>query len=101
MNIEQEKMIVESLPSLYPLQKFEEDAIEVVLNALPKWTSCSERLPEAEGEYLVTDDSGGIKTVDKDTLLIFDDGTKGWCYSQNPVAWMELPEEWKGELHES
>ena len=35
MNIEQEKMIVESLPSLYPMQKFEEDAIEVVLDALP------------------------------------------------------------------
>lgn len=50
MNIEQEKMIVESLPSLYPLQKYEEDAIEAVLNALPKWTSCSERLPEAEGD---------------------------------------------------
>ena len=35
MSIEQEKMIVESLPSLYPMQKFEEDAIEVVLDALP------------------------------------------------------------------
>jgi hypothetical protein len=35
MNIEQEKMIVESLPSLYPLQKYEEDAIRVVLDALP------------------------------------------------------------------
>lgn len=35
MNIEQEKMIVESLSSIYPMQKFEEDAIKVVLDALP------------------------------------------------------------------
>ena len=35
MNIEQEKMIVESLPSLYPLQEFEEKAIQKVIDALP------------------------------------------------------------------
>ena len=32
MNIEQEKMIVESLPSLYPLQKFEEEAINALVS---------------------------------------------------------------------
>ena len=36
MSIEQEKMIVEALPSLYPLKDYEEDAIRVVLDALPK-----------------------------------------------------------------
>ena len=35
MNIEQEKMIVEALPSLYPLQDFEEKAIHKVIDALP------------------------------------------------------------------
>lgn len=35
MNIEQEKMIVEALPSLYPLQEFEEKAIHKVIDALP------------------------------------------------------------------
>lgn len=35
MSIEQEKMIVEALPSLYPLQEFEEKAIQTVLEALP------------------------------------------------------------------
>ena len=35
MNIEQEKMIVEALPSLYPLQEFEEKAIQTILDALP------------------------------------------------------------------
>ena len=32
MNIEQEKMIVESLPSLYPMQKFEEEAINALVS---------------------------------------------------------------------
>ena len=35
MNIEQEKMIIEALPSLYPLQDFEEKAIHKVIDALP------------------------------------------------------------------
>ena len=34
MNIEQEKMIVEALPSLYPLQEFEEKAVHKVIDAL-------------------------------------------------------------------
>ena len=32
MSFEQEKMIVESLPSLYPLQKFEEEAINTLVS---------------------------------------------------------------------
>ena len=50
MNIEQEKMIVEALPSLYPLHKHEEDAIRVVLDALPHWIPVTERYPE-ENDY--------------------------------------------------
>lgn len=34
MSIDQEKMIVEALPSLYPLKDYEEDAIDAVLNSL-------------------------------------------------------------------
>lgn len=56
------------------------------------WIPCSERLPDKEGDYLVTDDAGGVKTIDVDTLLHYDDsGEPFWCYSQNPVAWRELP----------
>ena len=32
----------------------------------PQWISCSERLPEIDELVLVTDDSGGVKTVDVD-----------------------------------
>ena len=52
--IEQEKMIVEALPSLYPLQKFEEDAVHAVIDALPHWIPVTERLPETDDEVLTT-----------------------------------------------
>ncbi len=63
----------------------------------PHWTPCSERMPSKEGNYLVTDYAGGIKTVDTDTLMHYEDsGEPFWCYSQNPIAWRELPEPFKG-----
>ena len=39
MNIDLEKDIVQSLSSLYPLQEFEEKAIDTVINAIPHWIS--------------------------------------------------------------
>jgi hypothetical protein len=65
--------------------------------AEPHWIPVTERMPETEGDYLITDDSGGVKTIEVDSFFILDDGKKMWCYSQNPVAWMELPEAYKGE----
>lgn len=60
------------------------------------WISCSERLPNKEGEYLVTDVAGGVETVEVDMLLHYeDDGKPFWCYSQNPIAWCEKPEPYK------
>lgn len=55
------------------------------------WIPCSERLPSKEGEYLITNDAGGVKNIEVDTLLHYEDGEPFWCYSQNPVAWRELP----------
>ncbi len=76
-------------------------AIDMAIEALgkpePHWIPCSERLPDKEGNYLVTDDAGGMKTIEVDTLLHYeDDGKPFWCYSQNPIAWRELPEPYKG-----
>ena len=54
MSIEQEKMIVESLPSLYPLQEFEEKAIHTVLDALPPaQQNLSEEYAKAVRNWLV------------------------------------------------
>lgn len=54
MNIEQEKMIVEALPSLYPLKDYEEDAIRVVLDAIPHWIPVEQALPELRHDVLLT-----------------------------------------------
>lgn len=44
-------MIVESLPSLYPMKEFEEEALQRVIECVKNeynngWIACSERLPE-------------------------------------------------------
>ena len=74
------------------------DALEQLPPIQPEshWIPCSERLPNKEGEYLVTDVAGGVKTVEVDMLLHYeDDGKPFWCYSQNPIAWCEKPEPYK------
>ena len=110
MSIEQEKMIVESLSSIYPMQKFEEDAIETVLDALPRWIPCSERLPEKHGAYIVcySDFRHGIYYGRVIVVAWFDLGDT-WLkyrYADNArtfppklhhvIAWMPLPEPYKG-----
>lgn len=62
-----------------------------------KWIPCSERLPKDEGSYLVTDDAGGVKTVQDDEFMHYEDGTPLWLFSQNVTAWMELPEPYLGD----
>ena len=56
--------------------------------------------PDKEGEYLVTDDAGGMATVDEDGFMFLDDGTPCWRYSQNVTAWRELPEPYKERREE-
>lgn len=59
------------------------------------WIPFSERPPEEEGRYLVTDDAGGVKTVQDDEFLYREDGTPLWLYSQNVTAWRPLPEPYR------
>ena len=96
MNIEQEKMIVESLPSLYPMmQKFEEDAIHTVLDALPHWIPVTERLPEVGKSVLICDAYGDIYLGHRANYgYYFPD----FCGDKikDVRAWAELPEPYKG-----
>ena len=57
------------------------------------WTPCSLKLPDKEGDYLVTNDAGGMKNVEIDTFAHYeDDGKPFWMTSQNPIAWMPIPD---------
>ncbi len=98
MSIEQEKMIVESLSSIYPMQKFEEDAIDTVLDALPRWIPCSKRLPEEDVDVLCKTFSEA-RLVASYGILNPWDTEKGWItaefnrFSKEMVkAWMPIPE---------
>ena len=104
MNIDQEKMIVEALSSLYPLKNFEEEAIHAVLDAIPHWIPVTEDTPDEEHECWITP-----KTTSKvyrgvftrhygechRTGFICDDG---FMWLNTALAWMycELPEPYKG-----
>lgn len=90
MSIDQEKMIVEALPSLYPLKNFEEEAIHAVLDAIPNWIPVTERLPEESGLYQVTDMQGNV------VRYVFNVSEGSEEYWRRCVkAWMPLPEPYK------
>lgn len=63
-----------------------------------KWIPVSKKAhPDKEGRYLVTDDAGGMATVDVDDFIYCDDGSGMWLYSQNVTAWMPRPEPYRKE----
>lgn len=62
----------------------------------PKWISVSDRLPEEDGYYIVTDNSGGAAWVVYSFFCRMDDGEPWWEYT-NVTAWMEKPSPYQGE----
>ena len=102
MNIEQEKMIVEALPSLYPLKDYEEDAIHAVLNAISHWIPVTEdTLPEENRVVVVCGNKG---TWDFGTYRGHGNNIHYWHWKKNTFKrvywWMykedALPEPYKG-----
>lgn len=75
------------------------DAMDTAISALEqqRWIPVTERLPDKEGSYIVTDDAGGMATVDIDDYMYMDYGGFVWIYSQNVTAWRERPEPYKGD----
>ena len=56
-----------------------------------RWIPCSERLPEENGRYLVTNSAWGAMEVDWNAWV-----NGAWLYSNTkPIAWMPLPEPYK------
>ena len=64
------------------------EEIEALPSAQPeqRWIPVSERLPEHNGRYLVTNTAWGRYTVDWNLWM---DGE--WLYPGNPIAWMPGP----------
>lgn len=71
----------------------------IVLDTVPSephWISCSEKLPEESGDYLVTvAHHNGELWVEVDQF----DNENGswWHYMDDVTAWMPLPKPYKGE----
>lgn len=61
----------------------------------PKWTPCSERLPETPSFCLVTTDGSHNDVID--IALYMSDG---WHKASKVLAWMPLPEPYKEEEDE-
>lgn len=57
------------------------------------WIPCSERMPHIYGRYLVT-----TKIFDNNVVEtnVWDDEEQRWCWVGEVIAWMPLPEPWKG-----
>ena len=103
------KSRIEALPSAQPQKvcvaeiKVEiddiKDYIDKAIDA-ERWISCSERLPEEDGLYLATCD-GEICGEDEpiSTMAEFENGK--WVDDEDDyqcvLAWMPLPEPYKGE----
>ena len=68
-------------------------AIEIGHDQLiPKWIPVSEALPQNYQQTICIDSRGKI--------MIGTYGEYGWtfpCYMTEPIAWMPLPEPWRGE----
>lgn len=67
-----------------------------------KWIPCSERLPDKDQICLVCGKKGGMCVArfwtDGKTNLWIKTGTGKFVY---PIAWMPLPEPWRGEEDET
>ena len=63
--------------------------------AKQRWIPCSERLPEKDEYYLVTNSKWGSPWREI-TLWM----TDGWQSDNQPIAWMPLPEPWGAESEE-
>lgn len=70
-----------------------ETAIAILENK-PQWIPTDERLPETVGYYIVTDDAGGMKTVE--ISFFVPECESPWDYV-NVTAWMPLPPSYQGE----
>lgn len=80
----------------HPFRNMKFSEVVNCISSLPpakQWIPCSERLPEEDGQYLVTLDFAWGKEIEMGDWFIFEDGHGEWVNpnSHVTVAWMELP----------
>jgi hypothetical protein len=59
-----------------------------------RWIPCSERLPEEDGQYLI---STCMNCIDTCFFYKDDDGYLWVDYEESVIAWMPLPSSYQGE----
>ena len=67
-------------------------ALPAVTPQEPRWIPVSEKLPEKDGCYLVTEKSGRVCTY-----VFHKEGNSEEYWTRCTTAWMPLPLPWKGE----
>ena len=83
--------------------KIAQDVVENLPSAEPerRWIPVTEALPEEKGEYLVSYHPCHWNTVSEKVLVGMDTfrGKTTWAKKkyQKVIAWMPLPEPWRGE----
>jgi hypothetical protein len=86
--------------------KIRKEWTDEIIKALPsaqperQWIPCSERLPDKTDDYLCSYNGCAVVDIceydpDRKEWGFFYDG--GWKVVSNVIAWMPLPEPWKGE----
>ena len=60
-----------------------------------RWIPVTEKLPEKDGDYLVTYTDGGVTGVGSSLYIQREDGSEPYWDYFNVIAWMPLPRPYK------
>jgi len=83
---------------MYDLDEIKRERDEKIFNEVVanEWIPVTERLPECNGRYLVTNEAWGANEIE---INVWEHGE--WYYNTKPIAWMSLPKPYKGEQNET